>query len=87
MWKYKPKINLEIKKNKAQKVAATVSPSVQQHFCRSECVEVQAYIPEREKQKIKMYQRIQAGDTKSTEKYELVEMGRASLVVPPALLQ
>lgn len=46
MWKCKPKINLEIKKNKAQKVAAAVSPSVRQHFCRGECVEAQAYIPE-----------------------------------------
>lgn len=87
MWKYKPKINLEVKKSKAEKVAATVSPSVRQHFCGGERVEVQAYIAEREKEKIKMYQRTQAGDTTSTEKHQLVDMGRASLVVPPALLQ
>lgn len=87
MWKYKPKINLEVKKSKAEKVAATVSPSVRQHFCGGERVEVQAYIAEREKPKIKMYQRTQAGDTTSTEKHQLVDVGRASLVVPPALLQ
>lgn len=87
MWKYKPKINLEVKKSKAEKVAATVSPSVRQHFCRGECVEVQAYIAEREKPKIQMYQRTQAGDTTSTEKHQLVDMGSASLVVPAALLQ
>lgn len=50
-------------------------------------MEVQAYVPEKKKQKTKMDQGIQGGEIKSTEKYEVVEMGRASLVAFPAFLQ